>query len=227
MLKRFFAALGLTAATAAVASPPYAPYADDAANDIYNLLFCDDPAAYQAKGSEQSTGWQALLSAEVPDEAALRALAMDSRQEGRIRALAYARLRAAGREVPRGVLLGVITEVALPGGLDTLAAFSEGGVRYINQSGKMVFVEGQIEQTREALPRLFAAAQSAVDRLKPLTGTRWAPPPKGSVRFTFLTSEGLYLGQGPTRAMQQDPMGSAILTPATELLLVMVKLGTK
>jgi hypothetical protein len=227
MLKRLLATLGFGTAPVAAAAPPYAPYADDATNAIYNLLFCDDMAAFLVKPDEIPTSWQALLSVDRPEVAALSALAADSGQEGRIRALAFGRLRALGHEVPKGILLGVITEVGLDSGLDTLAAYSDGGVRYINQSGEMAFVEGRIEQTKDTLPKLFAAGQHAVDRLKPLEGPRWAPPPKGTVRFTFLTSDGLYFGQGPMSAMQRDAMGSSILEPATELLLIMVKLGAK
>jgi hypothetical protein len=227
MLKRFLAAIGLTAATAVAAAPPYAPYKDAAADAIYNLLFCDDLSAFLAKGTEIPAPWQVLFATERPDAYELRALALDPNQEGRVRALAFAKLRSLGEEVPKGVLLGVITEVGLDGGLDALAAFSEGGIRYINQSGKMVIVEDKLDATSDVLPKLFATAQDAVNQLKPLPGSRWAPPARGIVRFTFLTSEGLYIGQGPVSAMQRDPMGAPILQAATELLLIVVKLGTK
>jgi hypothetical protein len=227
MLKRFLAAIGLTAATAVAAAPPYAPYKDAAADAIYNLLFCDDLSAFLAKGTEIPAPWQVLFASDRPDANELRALALDPNQEGRVRALAFTRLRSLGEEVPKGVLLGVITEVGLDGGLDTLAAFLEGGIRYVNQSGKMVIVEDKLDATSDVLPKLFAAAKDAVNQLKPLSGSRWAPPARGIVRFTFLTSEGLYVGQGPVSAMQRDLMGAPILQAATELLLVVIKLGTK
>jgi hypothetical protein len=227
MLKRLLAAVGLSAATAVTAAPPYSPYKDTAADVIYNLLFCDDMPAFLATGTESPAPWQKLLADERPDINELTKLAQDPAHEGRIRALAFARLRTLGVEVTKGVLLGVVTEVGLPDGLDTLGAFSDGGVRYINTSAKMAIAEGRIEDTNTAVLKLFAVAQDAVNRLQPLAGARWAPPAKGTVRFTFLTSEGLYLGQGPLSAMQRDQMGAPILQAATELLLIMVKLGTK
>lgn len=225
MLKRLIFALGLSATAAATAAPPYSPYRDAAADAIYNLLFCDDLSAFLANGTHSPAPWKELLADKGPDLGQLRALALDPSQEGRVRSLAFSRLRSLGQDVPKRVLLGVITEVGLDGGLDTLAAFSEGGVRYINQSAKMLFVEGSIDETREILPKLFATAQEAVNRLQPLSGPRWAPPAKDMVRFTFLTSEGLYLGQGALSDMQQDPMGAPILAAATELLASMVKIG--
>jgi hypothetical protein len=81
----------------------------------------------RTKGDGQ---WPTLL-AEPPDKAALRKIAEDQANEGRVRALAYNRLRAAGEKVAPKKLLGVIIEVPLQQGLDVLAAFSEGGIRYL------------------------------------------------------------------------------------------------
>jgi hypothetical protein len=227
MLKRLLAVIGLSTAAAAAANPPYAPYQDAATNSIYNLLFCDDPALFRSNSGERSAPWKTTLETEPPDITRLQALAQDLKVDGRIRALAYSRLRKAGVQVPRGVLLGVITEVALPNGLDTLAAFSEGGVRYINFTGKMLFVEGSIPQTQALLPKLFSASQVAVGRLKPHPAARWAPPATGLIRFTFIASDGLYFGEGPLSAMQSDAMGGPIVRYATELMQAVVKLGVR
>ena len=59
MLQKILATLGLASATAAAAAPPYSPYALKAANAIYNLLFCDDAAAFLAKPDERPAPWQA------------------------------------------------------------------------------------------------------------------------------------------------------------------------
>lgn len=226
MFKRFMAAIGLGATTAAApASPPYAPYGDDAANSIYNMLFCDIPALFDPPAAGVPAQWKATLQAEPADREALRALAENAAHDGRIRTLAYRRLRESGAAVPRGVLLGVITEVGLPGGLDALAAFSDGGVRYLNFSGKMVFVEGAAPQTRESLPRLFDAARVAVATLKPSTAQRRAPPANGIIRFTFLTADGPYFGEGPIDAMASDAMGGPIVRHATELMQAVVSMG--
>ncbi|MEO5559841.1 MAG: hypothetical protein ABIO49_08410 [Dokdonella sp.] len=226
MLRKFLAAIGLgvAASTGAIAGPPYAPYASEAANAIYNLLFCDDPKAFQSKAEENATPWQAALSSD--DVSALEVLAADESQEGRIRYLAFSRLRGLGHAVVAKTLLGVIIEVPLAGGLDALAAFSEGGVRYVNQSGKLVVIEG-LQSFLPMVKRLFAAAQPVVMRIGPWDKSRLAPPKPGNVRLTFLVSDGLYFGEGPMTVMQREPMAGPVIQQAAELLKAVVATGTK
>lgn len=183
--------------------PPYAPYRNGAANEIYNLLFCDDPAAFA----------NAALDPPVR--------ANDATQEGRLRYLAYLRLRSSGQAVPGKVLLGVIVEVALRDGLDVLAAFSEGGVRYINHAGKVAVFEG-VASLEPDVRRLFAASESVVARIGPWEGPRRPPPGPGNVRLTFLLSDGLAFGEGPMTVMQRDAMAGPIIQSATDLLQTIV-----
>jgi len=152
MFRKLFAALGagVVSVSAAVAAPPYSPYSNEGIDFIYNLLFCDDISAFQPKPGEKPTSWQATLFSEPPDIAALETLAAEVSQDGRIRSVAYQQLRSAGRKVPVKILLGVIVEVPLAEGLDTLAAYSEGGVRYINKAGKL----GQARPELDHLPGL-------------------------------------------------------------------------
>jgi hypothetical protein len=90
MFRRLLGAVGLSiAADTAVAEPRYAPYQNDATNEIYNRLFCDDPASYKPKPGQSPIAWQATLFSEPVDRSALLALANDSSQEGRVRYLAY------------------------------------------------------------------------------------------------------------------------------------------
>lgn len=218
--------LGVVAASAAMANPPYAPYASEAPNAIYNLLFCDDLAAFRVKQGESPTAWQRILFADPANIPAIKALAADTSQEGRIRYVAFSRLRELGQVVPSKTLLGVIVEVPLAGGLDALAAFSEGGVRYINQSGKLVVIEG----TASFVPmveNLFARSQAVVARIGPWDKPRLAPPKQGNVRLTFLVSDGLYFGEGPMSAMQREAMAGPIIQQATTLLQAVVAAGTK
>jgi hypothetical protein len=221
MIRKVLAALGLLASTSAVAAPPYSPYASQDANDIYNLLFCDDVASFAARPDQRPTPWQAVLAANPPDFPALRKLAADPLEEGRVRYLAFGRLRNAGQSVEPKQLLGVIVEVPLAGGLDTLAAYSEGGVRYVNQSGKLVFVEG-VASFRPLVENLFAAARPIVAAIGPWDKPRRGPLARGQIRMTFLVSDGLYFGEGPLEAMQGEPAAAALIGRATELLQAVV-----
>jgi hypothetical protein len=159
---------------AAIGAPPYSPYSNEAIDGIYNLLFCDDISAFRPKPGEKSASWQAALFSEPPDISALESLAADVSQEGRIRSLAYQRLRSVGKKVASKVLLGVIVEVPLSEGLDTLAAYSEGGVRYINKAGKLAVFEG-VPSLQPAIQDLFKASQPVVDRTGPWDRSRLPP----------------------------------------------------
>ena len=194
------------------------PYKDAYINRIYNLLFCDDLELFRANTYKAESGPWVVLLAESAEQGALSALAADTTLEGRMRALAYNRLRAEGAPVPVRQLLGVIVEVPQPGGLDTLAAFVEGGVRYINQSGNVSVVEDRGSQVAALARELVAASQAMVDRIGPWTEKRLPPPQAGTARMTFLVSDGLYLGEGPLDALQKDPMAAPVIAKAVQLL---------
>jgi hypothetical protein len=222
--RKVLLALGLAhgaaaAAADAVPSPPYSPYASDAANGIYNLLFFDTPSASPPTAGEPA--WMRTLRSEPADLDGLQALADDTEQEGRVRFAAFQRLRLAGRTVPRGVLLGVIVEVPLEGGLDSLAAYADGSVRYINQSGAMLFVE-QDAALSSLAQKLMEAARPLVAAIGPSDQPRRPPPSGKTVRMSFLVSDGLYFGEAPFAVLQKDVMAAPVVSAATDLLLAVV-----
>jgi hypothetical protein len=191
---------------------------------MYNLLFCDDLSAFRPASGELKRPLITLFT-EPPAIDALERIAGDATQEGRIRYLAFTRLRAVKQAVRPKALLGVIVEVPLSEGLDVLAAYSEGGVRYINHTGKLAVLEGATE-IHPSVHRLFSASQPIVDRIGPWDKSRPPPPEKtGSVRLTFLVSDGLYFGQGPMNVMQRDPAAGPVISEATALLQAVVRLS--
>jgi hypothetical protein len=208
----------------------YEPYAESHLNFLYNLLFCDDIRLFMnddiVEGPENNGLWPILL-ADNPDVIALRKIADDETNEGRVRAIAFNRLRAAAEQVPAKILLGIIVEVPLEDGLDVLAAFAEGGVRYLNQSGKVAVFEGPGSPVEALAKELLAVSQPVVDQIGPWDKNRLAPPRLGNVRMTFLVSDGLYFGEGPFGALQRDPLGGPVLAKATQLLQSAVETATE
>jgi len=228
MFKKLIASASMMiAAHGAVASGLYSPYASPQTNHFYNLLFCDDIKIFKNESAEKNSGLWALLMADNPDKAALRKLADDESNEGRMRALAYNRLRLLGVEVPSKKLLGVIVEVPLEQGLDVLAAFSEGGVRYLNQSGKIAVFEGGSTAVGRMAKNLIVSSQPIVDRIGPWDKQRLPPPKSGNVRITFLVSDGLYFGEGPFQVLQKDEMAGPVLSKAAQLLQKVVEPRSK
>jgi hypothetical protein len=211
----------MTAAKLPAGSP--APYTSDGTNVIYNLLFCDQPALFASDAPDSDL---AFLTAPNADAQAVRRLADDAAAESRKRVLAFNWLRSHGAQVPARILLGAIVEVPLERGLDTLAVFADGRIRYINQSGKMAIFETPLPNMSVAIAALLAASQNAINHIGPWTKPRLPPPPAGSVRLTFLVSDGLYFGQGPFNALSGDNIGGPVLKHAGELLVLVTDAAT-
>lgn len=223
MLRKLLSILGFaTAALASTSHAAVAPYRQPEANAIYNLLFCDEPSLFAIQPGQTPPPWHSTLFDVHTRPEKVRALAEDVNEESRIRALAYNWLRTHNEPVPVGVVLGVVVEVPLEGGLDVLAAYADGRVRYINQSGKLAFFEGGPPGVEASAKELVSASTHLVSRIGPWDGARRPPPVKGNIRMTFLVSDGLYFGEGSFKAMEADPMAGPLVQKATQLLLLVV-----
>jgi hypothetical protein len=220
MLRKLLAWLGAGMAGTRQASAriAYAPYQQPASNLLYNLLFGDDPHAFMPRHGIAPAPWHAVLFGNPLDLKAVRTLAEDATTESRARSLAYALLRKNKQPVPAKVLLGVVLEVPMREGLDTVAVFADAGVRYINHTGKVTMVEGETATLGPIVIRLLAAAQAVVARTAPWDQPRKAPPANGSVRLSFLVSDGMYLGEGPALSMEHDPFAGPVIQQALLLL---------
>lgn len=192
---------------------------------IYELLFCDRPELLKDAVAEKDLEPWATLFSDDLDLEAVRKIANDPKQESRTRVLAYNLLRSNKQDVPEKILLGTIFEVSMPQGHDTLAVFVDGSIRYINHTGKMAVVEGRVDTLRNDMDDLLAASQVVVNVIGPWDKERLPPPPVGSVRMTFLVSDGLYFGEGPFEAMEQDPLSAPVVDSATKLFLKVVDLS--
>ena len=202
------------------------PYQDEGLNHVYELLFCDNLSLYQKDTPPTEYPWTVLLAA-TPTAAKLRTLAADTALEARPRLLAYRQLATLGEPLGPPELLGVVVEVALPGGLDVLAAFADGGARYFNQAGKLLVWETSTPESEQLLAQLFAVSRQVVSQIGPWHEKRLPPPTNGLVRMTFLLSDGLYFGQGPFDTMQTDPLGAPVIAAATQLLVYLTEQGLK
>ena len=204
----------------------HSPYNVPATDTIYNLLFCDDLELYRAGFDGEATGAWKVLFATPPDPDALAALAADVSEESRLRILAFNALREQSSAAHSKELLGVIIEVGMDDGLDTLAAYQDLRARYINYSGKMIIWETREPTVDQKIRNLLAAAERVVEKVGPSTEPRLPPPSRDLIRMTFLVSDGLYFGQGPTAALQQDALGGPVIAAATELLLELTNRAT-
>ena len=195
--------------------PATGPYKDAATNQIYNLLFCDNPNLYKTTPLVYPFD---VLFADRSTPAALLKIATNPTAETRTRILAYNRLRSMGHKSDKKELLGVIVEVGLNEGLDVIAAFQDGTARYINYTGKMVVWETTTPASMKLTKELFSQSEPILSKIGPWNQPRRPNPAKGYARITFLVSDGLYFGEGPINVLFNDQMAGPALNTAGELM---------
>lgn len=130
-------------------------------------------------------------------------------------------LRQHGQQPPPEVakeVLGLVVEVAMPKGLDLLAAYSDHSARYYNYSGAGVVWEHPDTSLDAQIDGLLAAAAQVVVMIGPWEDVRPGPPMGDQARLSFLTPGGLHFGQGPMGALSRDPLGGRVIRLATELM---------
>jgi hypothetical protein len=103
----------------------------------------------------------------------------------------------------------------------------DGGIRYLNHSGKVAIVEP------DSLPAVEAAAQTWLEIAQTLAVNVgvWDQPelpdlPQGHTRIMMLTPAGKRFGQGPDAILRQDPSAEAFLAAATNVLVGVVDHAT-
>ncbi len=199
-------------------SVPSKPYADDATNSIYELLFCANINLYKPDASALlAYPWNILFDPE-PEQVDLEKIVFDDQVESRIKLLAYDAMRRHGLPIEEKELLGVIVEVGLDEGLDVLASYQDGTARYINYTGKMILWEVTDQTSKEITAQLFRDSLSIVHRIGPWSHPRKPHPVKGNVRISFLVSDGLYFGEGPINVLFNDALAAPALSSATAMM---------
>ena len=206
------------------AAPPPPFGGEAAASGIYNLLFCDDLAAFAPRSPGKMAPWQETLFGPEQDARKVSALASEPTAESRVRALAYTWLRGRGKEVPKGIVLGVVIERPIESGIDVVAAYADGGARYINHTGRMSFFEpGAFADVDTEAKRLVELGALVAARIGPTDKPRQPPPPLTDIRITFVVSDGLYVGQGPIAAIENDAYGGPLMAQGGKLLSILVE----
>ncbi|UPK67610.1 hypothetical protein [Chitinophaga filiformis] len=197
----------------------HTPYGDNATNLIYNLLFCDDLELYKTNTEAPYSYPFNILFSEASTVEDLQKIIDDTGTDTRIKILAYNSQYAKGHHPGNKELLAVIIEVGLEGGLDVLASFKNGTARYINQTGKILIWESTTDaKANELTEDLFAKSLQIVHQIGPWDQPRRPNPTSGNTRITFLVSDGLYFGEGPTNVLFNDQLASPALTSATRLM---------
>jgi hypothetical protein len=120
-------------------------------------------------------------------------------------------------------VLGVVVDMGLDDGLDTLAGFADGSARYLNHSGSAIVWEVPDMAIGQLVRALLDEAAIVVTMGAPLEGPRLPPPVHGNTMISVLTRGGIYVGAGPIEEISADRRGGPVIAAATELLQVLVR----
>ena len=198
---------------------------------LRETLFGDVPLSAWAAGAAGEP-WASFSSAAVRlgqgDRAggidALRSIVQASGLESRHYLEAWCSLREAGiAPAPDEArhLYGVVVDVPVKSGLDTLAAYENRGARYINFRGTVIVWEAPDSRLDGHIHKLLAAGRTLVGGIGPWEGKR-PPLAPGQARISLLTPSGLHFGQAPLAALAQDAMAAPVIHAATELMQALV-----
>jgi hypothetical protein len=120
-------------------------------------------------------------------------------------------------------VLGVVVEVALPQGLDLLAAYADLSVRYYNFSGAGIVWEHPDDSLDPQIHAVLDAAGPIAAALGVWERERPEPPPVGQMRINILTPAGLMFGQAPMNALAADRVAGTMVNAATTLMKDLVE----
>ena len=202
-----------------------------AVSPLYDVLFGDVPLQdwKPADGSSAPGPWatfdevRAALGSTDKQRAQqlLRQLLADSSLESRQHLQAWHFLRDLGVQ-PKAAeakkVLGVVLEVALDKGNDTLAAYRDYGARFISHSGKLIVWESRDQQLDAHIDQLLNAGQRVTEKIVLWTEPRLAPPSSGNVRVNLLTPSGLHCGEGPFSVLARNPMVGPVITSGAKVM---------
>lgn len=145
--------------------------------------------------------------------------------ESRVYLQAWHALRELREEPPAETtreVKGMVIDVGLEMGLDTLAAYSDGSARYINQSGKVIIWDSSDPEIGRRIEELLEVAAEIVKHTGPHTGERYAPPSEGGVLLSILTFGGVHVGGGDLVPMSADALGGPALQRGAMLMAALI-----
>ena len=144
-----------------------------------------------------------------------------SNLEARHYAQAWHFLRSQGVRPPAEIerlLLGVVVEVPMQGGLDLLAAYPDHHARYYNFNGSGIIWEHPNASLDPAIDALLEAGRRIVSTIGIWEGPRPPAPPMGQVRVNVISPSGLHFGQGPSKAMASEALAGPVFSAAAALM---------
>jgi hypothetical protein len=139
----------------------------------------------------------------------------------RMRLQAWACLRELGDQPPAAdaaLVQGVVVDFGGAAGLDTVAAYVDRSAHLIQHDRRTAHVTAPDPALQSRIDELLHAARSVVAHTDPHRGQPEHPPEAGQTCIRVQTLAGAHIGLGPTAALDQDPVGGAVLRAARVVL---------
>jgi hypothetical protein len=159
----------------------------------------------------------------------LRAVLQQNNPESRVNLLTWAALRTLGEQPDSKaatVVHGVVMDIPVGKGMDTLAAYADGTARYINYSGKVIIFEIEDARVQELCSRLMSAAQAVADGAPLISERTDAAREKATIHL--LTCEGIRRVEATVKALSKGSDRFApVYAGGTELMNELVHRATK
>ena len=116
------------------------------------------------------------------------------------------------------IVYGVVVEVAVKGGADLVAAYTDHTARYLHNTGGGVIWEHPDTSLDAEIDTLLKAGQTVANVIGPWEQERPPAPQGDNVRLNMLTPSGLHFGYGSFKSLYGEPMGRSMIDPATQLM---------
>jgi len=199
--------------------------------DLRELLFGDVPIESWA-GTSNEPPWthfqdaeHAMARADVPAaEAALHAVLDTPELESRQYLQAWSCLRQLDRDALTARperLFGVVLDVPLEQGYDTLAAYDDHTARYLNQAGGAIIWHADGGAMDALVDTLLTAARPLIATVSVWESAR-PPLTAGSARLSLLTAEGLHLTDGSFEQLTADSATGPVFTAGVALMSALI-----
>jgi len=215
---------------------PTAPPSKTVTTEIRDVLFGDLPLEkwpMNSAGVAHAEPWASFLKVRKQLQAGqhpeairtLRRVLSMRNLESRHYLQAWHFLRGLGVQPTKAEakhVYGVVVEVALPEGLDIVAAYADGSARYFNYSGAAVIWEKPDDSLKGQIQSLLQAGQKTANKIGPWLKERPPAPATGESRITMLTPSGLHFGQAPMDVLAADPLAKPVFDAATQLMLALI-----
>ena len=121
-------------------------------------------------------------------------------------------------EVARYVY-GVVVEVGLDGGVDTLAVYEDRSVRYVSLNGDIVICELAGRPLDLGIESVLSTARRVMSAGSVQESNTSSYPTRHSARMSFLTPQGVHVIEGPLSAFARDLSAAPVFSAATSVML--------